>query len=127
MKVVTLSNGYRISKNMGGIFLAQGSMFKKNFTSNEVTNNLDIKPLLCWILKIACDEASMDGDLDRISPYLEFPRSKKELSKFSNYLSNNYLFIIYVASMYILSVFSVFFISICNIYRIKHELYQQDV
>lgn len=111
---------------MGGIFLAQGSMFKKNFSSNAFTNNLDMKPLLCWILKIPCDKESMDGDLDRMSDYLEFPMSTKELSKFSNYMSNNYLFITYVASMYMLSVFSIFFISICNIYRIKHELIQQD-
>ncbi len=105
---------------MAGILIAYGPVFKENYQSNNSMSNIDVKPLLCWIFKIEC--SNIDGSFKNVREYL-FMEEEKELSPYSNYVSRNNLFILYIAFMYFLSVFSVILLSIGNMYKIKWQLY----
>ena len=52
------------ASDMHGIFVANGSMFRKNYKTGSVLN-IDIYPLLCKIFDIF-PRANIDGDLSRI-------------------------------------------------------------
>ena len=107
---------------MGGVFMAHGTIFKENYTSEEPTHNVDVKPLICWVLRISCD-SQMDGKLKSMKQFVKYPDKEIKIDRYSNYFKSNYYFIFYVGFMYFLSVFSVIFISFCNLYRIKHEIW----
>lgn len=106
---------------MAGIFIAKGPVFKVNYKSDSVMNNIDVKPLLCSILRIEC--ININGSIKNMKEYLLNDEDEKDASKFSNYVSRNYLFFLYVAFMYFLSVFSVVLLSFGNLYKIKYQLY----
>ena len=55
--------------SMRGIFLARGSMFKQNFSTEAPIENIDIYPLICEILSINCD--SRNGSIHRIKRFLK--------------------------------------------------------
>ena len=65
------THGYDKSyMSMKGIFLARGSMFKKNYSSDSYVENIDIHPLLCNILAIECEHRN--GSFDRVKKYLKY-------------------------------------------------------
>jgi predicted AlkP superfamily pyrophosphatase or phosphodiesterase len=65
------TNGYdKAYENMGGIFMAKGPMFKRNFYSEEAIENIDIYPLICNLLAIECEQRN--GTDKAIRTYLKY-------------------------------------------------------
>jgi ectonucleotide pyrophosphatase/phosphodiesterase family protein 5 len=60
--------------DMQGIFLAEGTAFKRGYTSGTL-RNIDIAPLVCAVLGIPVQEKS-DGDLRKIGFLINEPHAK---------------------------------------------------
>lgn len=64
------ASGYdKLYPNMRGVFLARGSMFKRNFSSEHPIENIDIYPLVCSILGVECEQR--DGSFERVKRFLK--------------------------------------------------------
>lgn len=69
------SHGYdKIYPNMRGIFIAHGPVFKQNYSPDEAVENVDVYPLVCYILGIEC--ASRNGSLERVAHLLRSERGR---------------------------------------------------
>ncbi len=109
---------------MAGMFMAIGPIFKTNYTFKKVyVKSIDIKPLLCKILKIPCQSNNMDGKLDDLKEFLNFVKPKQTVNMFSNNYEHNYIYKAYILSLYLFSVIAPVFVTIFNIRRIKYQLW----
>lgn len=59
----------KIYPSMRGIFLASGTRFKKNYTSDQHIENIDVYPLLCEILAVECE--TRNGSISRVKRFLK--------------------------------------------------------
>jgi hypothetical protein len=65
------THGYdKTYMSMKGVFFAKGSMFKRNYSSEGLVENVDVHPLLCNILAIECE--SRNGTFDKIKRFLRY-------------------------------------------------------
>ncbi len=112
---------------MHGIFIAKGSMFKTNYFSNQAIENIDIQPLICWILKIECNK-NVDGSLKSFIKYLRFSIDDDESFKpvntsLANYCKNNAIYVMYICLMFSFGMGSILCISICRTLRMRKEFF----
>jgi ectonucleotide pyrophosphatase/phosphodiesterase family protein 5 len=83
------SHGYdKIYPSMKGIFIAHGAMFKKNYSSEQPFENVDLYPLMCSVLSIPCD-FNRNGSFDTVEIFLRqesrlITQYKRQFSSFSN-------------------------------------------
>ena len=59
----------KIYPSMRGIFLASGTRFKKNYSSDQHIENIDVYPLLCEILAVDCP--TRNGSIHRVRRFLK--------------------------------------------------------
>ncbi len=110
---------------MAGMFMAIGPSFKSNYTfTKSYLKSIDVKPLICKVLKVPCEYKNMDGSLDNVKEFLNFIKPEKKVDMFSNNYEHNYIYKAYLILFYVFSVIAPIFVTIFNIRKIKYQLWQ---
>lgn len=107
----TVNNGdhgyYNNESTMYPIFIAHGPAFKRNYTISSF-NNVDIYPLMCFILGI--QPAANNGSLENVLDMLVFKDTVKSLK-------NNFL--LYLSGLFIFMAVMIYTVSMRNKMRLK--------
>ena len=102
------SHGYDwVYPNMKGIFLAYGAMFKKNFTSENAIENVDVHPLVCNVLSLHCD-FSRNGSFENIRPF--FRADSRQLIQYKRLFAQSVAAKIRTRSCWLLNLFTLLII-----------------